>query len=80
VILDGGLASRLTDVIVGDPASAGTVMGPVASLSQRDEVRAAIGRLSVSTKLVFGDPTKVEVVGADHEPPTRRNRSPGAEG
>jgi len=61
------VSARLTDVIVGDPASAETVMGPVASLSQRDEVRAAIGRLSVSTKLVFGDPTKVEVVGADSE-------------
>ena len=58
---------RLSRVVVGHPGSADTDMGPLASLGQREEVRAAIGQLSTGAKLVFGDPRGVHVSGADAE-------------
>ena len=42
-------------------------MGPVASLAQRQEVRAAVARLEGAAQIVFGDPTHVEASGADVE-------------
>jgi oxepin-CoA hydrolase/3-oxo-5,6-dehydrosuberyl-CoA semialdehyde dehydrogenase len=57
--------ARLSRVVVGHPGLTDTDMGPLASLSQRDEVRAAIGRLSMGAKLAFGDPDRVDVSGAD---------------
>jgi oxepin-CoA hydrolase/3-oxo-5,6-dehydrosuberyl-CoA semialdehyde dehydrogenase len=59
------VGARLAAVVVGDPSLAETDMGPVASLVQRDEVRAAVGRLSHDTTLVFGNPETVPVAGAD---------------
>ncbi|MEU8244650.1 phenylacetic acid degradation bifunctional protein PaaZ [Nonomuraea sp. NPDC048916] len=61
------VSARLSRVTVGHPGEAGTDMGPLAALAQREEVRAAIGRLSAGAKLVFGDPGRVEVAGADPE-------------
>jgi len=59
------VGARLSRVVVGHPGLADTDMGPLASLGQRDEVRAAIGRLSMGAKLAFGDPDRVDVSGAD---------------
>ena len=59
------VAARLAGVAVGHPASAGTMMGPLASLAQRDEVRAAVAKLSAVARVVFGDPHKVDAHGAD---------------
>jgi oxepin-CoA hydrolase/3-oxo-5,6-dehydrosuberyl-CoA semialdehyde dehydrogenase len=61
------LCDRLAGVVVGDPAVAETEMGPVVSLAQRLEVRAAVAELSAAARLVFGDPEKVVVSGADVE-------------
>ena len=61
------VAARLAQVVVGHPGSADTGMGPLASLAQRDEVRAAVDKLSSSCATVFGDPHAVEVSGADAE-------------
>jgi oxepin-CoA hydrolase/3-oxo-5,6-dehydrosuberyl-CoA semialdehyde dehydrogenase len=62
-----GVASRLADVVVGHPADPAVVMGPLASLGQRDEVRRAVTELSADARTVFGDLNKVEVHGADVE-------------
>ncbi len=59
------IAARLSRVSVGNPASDGVRMGPLASLQQRDEVRKAVQALRGSAELVFGDPDSVEVVDAD---------------
>jgi oxepin-CoA hydrolase/3-oxo-5,6-dehydrosuberyl-CoA semialdehyde dehydrogenase len=59
--------SRLAAVIVGDPADASVTMGALASLEQREEVRRSVKALQASCRVVFGDPERVAVVGADAE-------------
>ncbi|MFC6083904.1 phenylacetic acid degradation bifunctional protein PaaZ [Sphaerisporangium aureirubrum] len=59
------VAARLSAVTVGHPADPATRMGPLVSLGQRDEVRRAIKELTAAGALVFGDPDRVEVTGAD---------------
>jgi oxepin-CoA hydrolase/3-oxo-5,6-dehydrosuberyl-CoA semialdehyde dehydrogenase len=59
--------ARLAAVVVGHPAAADSDMGPLASLSQREEVRNAIARLCTAATVVFGDSKHVQVVGADAE-------------
>jgi oxepin-CoA hydrolase/3-oxo-5,6-dehydrosuberyl-CoA semialdehyde dehydrogenase len=59
------VSARLATIVVGHPGQPDTDMGPVASLAQRDEVRAAVTRLSAVTRVVSGDPDKVNVSGAD---------------
>jgi oxepin-CoA hydrolase/3-oxo-5,6-dehydrosuberyl-CoA semialdehyde dehydrogenase len=61
------VCTRLSAVVVGHPALTETEMGPVASRGQRDEVRAAIARLATGAKVVFGDPQRIDVAGADAE-------------
>lgn len=61
------ISARLSKVVVGNPAEESVRMGALASLGQRDEVRKAIEALRSSADIVFGDPDKVEVVGADAE-------------
>ena len=63
-VLDA-LKARLAKVVVGDPSAEGVTMGALASTGQRDEVRKAVGLLREHAELVFGDPLKVEVRGAD---------------
>jgi oxepin-CoA hydrolase / 3-oxo-5,6-dehydrosuberyl-CoA semialdehyde dehydrogenase len=66
------VSDRLTSVVVGHPGDPETDMGPVAGLAQRDEVRAAVDRLSTVSKLVFGDPRVVpEAVAASGADPER---------
>ena len=59
------IAARLATITIGDPADESVRMGPLASLAQRDEVRKAVAALSNTSTMVFGDPVKVSVVGAD---------------
>jgi oxepin-CoA hydrolase/3-oxo-5,6-dehydrosuberyl-CoA semialdehyde dehydrogenase len=58
-------SARLGKVVVGDPADETVRMGALASLGQRDEVRRSLKVLLSAGTAVFGDPERVEVVGAD---------------
>ena len=59
------LCSRLARTIIGDPADERVRMGPLASLAQRDEVRARIAELAEAATIVAGSPDRVDTVGAD---------------
>ena len=48
------LRARLADVVVGNPAAEGVGMGPLASVAQREDVKAGIARLAGETEAVFG--------------------------
>jgi len=61
------LQATLAKVVVGDPRADGVRMGPLASLDQRNEVLARLGELRGEADLVFGDPERFEVTGADRE-------------
>ncbi len=61
------IRERLASVTVGHPADDDVRMGALVSLEQREEVRKAVQALRASADLVFGDPDRVEVVGADAE-------------
>ncbi|GAA1955698.1 phenylacetic acid degradation bifunctional protein PaaZ [Amycolatopsis minnesotensis] len=60
-------SARLAKVAVGDPAAEGVRMGALASLEQREEVRRCLKSLMDAGSVVFGDPGRVDVVGADAE-------------
>jgi oxepin-CoA hydrolase/3-oxo-5,6-dehydrosuberyl-CoA semialdehyde dehydrogenase len=55
----------LAGVVIGNPAEEGVRMGALASRDQLAEVRRSVGKLLPAGRLVFGDPDRVEVVGAD---------------
>jgi len=57
--------AALAGVVVGNPAEQSVRMGALASRDQRAEVRRSVGELLPAGKLVFGDPDRVEVAGAD---------------
>jgi oxepin-CoA hydrolase / 3-oxo-5,6-dehydrosuberyl-CoA semialdehyde dehydrogenase len=59
------LQQRLAKVIVGDPAAVGVTMGALASLGQRDEVRARVSDLASAAAMVYGNLKDVQAVGAD---------------
>lgn len=61
------LKLRLARVVIGNPTEEGVTMGALASLGQREEVRGAIAKLREHAELVYGDPMKVQVTGADAE-------------
>ena len=61
------LTERLGKVVVGAPGAGGVTMGALVSLAQREDVRANVSRLRQEADLVFGDPDRVAVVGADDE-------------
>jgi oxepin-CoA hydrolase/3-oxo-5,6-dehydrosuberyl-CoA semialdehyde dehydrogenase len=50
------LTERLARVRIGDPREETTQMGALASMAQRDSVRAAVRELSASARIVAGDP------------------------
>ncbi len=60
-------AERLAKVTVGNPADPDVRMGALATLEQREEVRRNLKALLPAASIVFGDPDRVEVVGADAE-------------
>jgi oxepin-CoA hydrolase/3-oxo-5,6-dehydrosuberyl-CoA semialdehyde dehydrogenase len=59
------LKKALAEVVVGDPRQEGVAMGALVSVAQRDDVRAKIHSLAAETRIVSGDPARVEVRGAD---------------
>jgi oxepin-CoA hydrolase/3-oxo-5,6-dehydrosuberyl-CoA semialdehyde dehydrogenase len=59
------VSSRLSQVVVGAPGAEGVTMGALVGVDQRDDVRAQVERIRTQAELVFGDPAKVDVVGAD---------------
>ena len=61
------LRKRLGAVAVGNPRAETTRMGALASLAQREEVRARIKEIAREAEIVFGDPTKVELTSGDSE-------------
>ncbi|MGN6173370.1 MAG: phenylacetic acid degradation bifunctional protein PaaZ, partial [Streptosporangiaceae bacterium] len=61
------VCAALAGVVVGNPAEQGVRMGALASRDQRAEVRRSVGELLPAGRLVFGDPDRVEVAGADAE-------------
>ena len=72
-LVPGAVAGEVTDavsaalagVVVGNPAEQGVRMGALASRDQLAEVRRSVSELLPAGRLVFGDPDRVEVVGAD---------------
>jgi len=58
---------RLAAVVIGNPADKSVRMGALASLDQREEVRRSLKALEAGGHVVFGDPERVEVTGADPE-------------
>lgn len=58
------VAERLANVVVGDPRDERVTMGALISLAQRDEVRARVADLAREAAIVYGDPARVNAVGA----------------
>jgi oxepin-CoA hydrolase / 3-oxo-5,6-dehydrosuberyl-CoA semialdehyde dehydrogenase len=63
--LIAALRDRLGKTVLGLPGAEGTRMGPLASLDQRDEVRARIRELQAVAEIVAGDPDDVRVASGD---------------
>ncbi len=61
------LQQRLAAVRIGDPARKDVQMGPVVGLAQRRDVLARVEALKAEAELVFGDPARLQVEGADPE-------------
>lgn len=61
------LGDRLTKTPVGLPDQESTRMGALASLAQRDEVRARIADLRRGAEIVIGDPDSVQLATGDAE-------------
>ncbi|MBC5799998.1 MAG: phenylacetic acid degradation bifunctional protein PaaZ [Candidatus Eremiobacteraeota bacterium] len=59
------LQKKLGGVVVGDPRRDDVRMGALASMGQRDAVRAAVAILRGETEAICGDPEHVELRGAD---------------
>lgn len=63
--LVSALRDRLAKTPVGNPTDEAVRMGPLASLAQRDEVRARIGELAAEAEIVAGDPANPTIVSGD---------------
>ncbi len=63
----GAIGDALAAIVIGDPRLESVRMGPLVSRSQRDDVRLAVAQLREEATLLFGDPGRCEVVGADAE-------------
>ncbi len=59
------LRKRLAKVVVGDPYCEGVMMGPLASLSQREEVRSRVHELCRGAEMAYGTLDGFDVIGAD---------------
>jgi oxepin-CoA hydrolase/3-oxo-5,6-dehydrosuberyl-CoA semialdehyde dehydrogenase len=62
---EAALRRALAEIAVGDPKGDGVMMGALVSIAQRDDVRAKIAELASETRIVAGDPNRVDVKGAD---------------
>jgi oxepin-CoA hydrolase/3-oxo-5,6-dehydrosuberyl-CoA semialdehyde dehydrogenase len=61
------LGKRLLGTTIGDPAIKEVRMGPLAGISQRNEVREKVQQLAKSQSIVIGNMDHFEVIGADKE-------------
>jgi oxepin-CoA hydrolase/3-oxo-5,6-dehydrosuberyl-CoA semialdehyde dehydrogenase len=61
------VSDRLSRVVVGAPGAEGVTMGALVGIAQRDDVRRAVDILASAGRIVYGDPRRVEVVGANAE-------------
>jgi oxepin-CoA hydrolase/3-oxo-5,6-dehydrosuberyl-CoA semialdehyde dehydrogenase len=61
------VSAELASIQIGNPADRATTMGALASLDQREEVRRSLKALEDAAAIVFGDPERVNVHGADAE-------------
>ncbi|WP_214405173.1 phenylacetic acid degradation bifunctional protein PaaZ [Pseudonocardia lacus] len=61
------ISARLAKTVIGAPDAEGVRMGALAGLEQREEVRRSVKALADAGRIAFGDPEKVDVVGADAE-------------
>ncbi|MGX1785594.1 phenylacetic acid degradation bifunctional protein PaaZ [Bosea sp. NPDC055332] len=61
------LGDRLAKTALGNPGEEATRMGPLASLAQRDEVRARIAELQGDAEIVAGDPAQAKLMSGDAE-------------
>ena len=59
------LSKRLETTKIGDPSVEGVRMGPLAGRGQVREVRHNVSQIATDAELVFGNPDRVDVVGAD---------------
>ena len=59
------LGDRLAKTVVGNPGDEATRMGPLASLDQRDEVRACIEKFREEAEIVAGDPANPKLASGD---------------
>ncbi len=61
------LGKRLMGTTIGDPSIKEVRMGPLAGISQRNEVREKVQQLAKSQDIVIGNIDHFEVIGADKE-------------
>lgn len=61
------LGKRLQGTTIGDPSIKEVRMGPLAGISQRNEVREKVQQLAKSQSIVIGNLDSFEVLGADKE-------------
>lgn len=61
------LGKRLQTTTIGNPALKEVRMGPLAGITQRNEVREKVQQLAHSQQIVIGDMEHFEVMGADKE-------------
>jgi len=59
------LGKRLATTTIGDPSKEGVRMGPLAGLTQRNEVLEKVEMLAKSQEIIIGNLDQFEVVGAD---------------
>ena len=65
--LVAALDTKLGAIALGNPADESVRMGPLASLSQREEVRARIQDLAYEAEIVSGNPDQCHLVSGDAE-------------
>jgi oxepin-CoA hydrolase / 3-oxo-5,6-dehydrosuberyl-CoA semialdehyde dehydrogenase len=61
------LGKRLKTTTIGDPSLKEVRMGPLAGISQREEVRGKVMQLAKTQQIVIGDLEHFEVIGADKD-------------
>jgi oxepin-CoA hydrolase/3-oxo-5,6-dehydrosuberyl-CoA semialdehyde dehydrogenase len=61
------VGKKLAQTTVGHPGADGVRMGPLASLSQREEVRGRIAELAQDGEIVAGDPSATTIASGDAE-------------
>jgi len=59
------LSLALSKTVIGDPKNEQVRMGSLAAISQREDVLEKLIQLRTQSDLVYGDPDKVDTIGAD---------------